>query len=576
MKRIFFLPILGVVVYSSYSFSQEIIAEIRNVSPTAITSEGFRLNRDQEIEIEAVGFRPKRSGRLFTHAWILDSQTREMVWDLEDAATERRSRTLVEYQDSVRLAKGDYEIYFSTYPFKMDHSDGWGNFLERVFNDVFNKEDGEIHREIRSEMKSLSLVVTGEGERYRENRVSELQEGFKDDALVSWTAVRNEERLQQGFTLERPMEVQIYALGEIRENETFDYGWIMNSQTREKVWKMAYRGSDHAGGALKNRVVSDVIHLAAGQYVASFVTDDSHSYDHWNQSPPYDPAFWGMTIKAANPSMIRYVETYEYDDRAPQNVIVELTRLRDNEFQTEGFTLNRNLDLHIYALGEGRDNKMFDYGWVVDAKTRNKIWEMDFHHTDHAGGADKNRMFDGVVPFGKGSYLVYYVTDGSHSYWDWNSTAPHDREAWGITISAADRRLDPHDISSYEPERDQSILAQITKIGNHERERSKFTLDDDSDVRIYAIGEGRDGRMYDYGWIEEANGRRVVWEMTYRMTEHAGGGMKNRLYHDQVFLKRGEYVVYYETDDSHSFEEWNSKPPSDPVNWGITLYLEER
>ncbi|MFQ5770315.1 MAG: hypothetical protein ACE5HX_07250, partial [bacterium] len=89
------------------------------------------------------------------------------------------------------------------------------------------------------------------------------------------------------------------------------------------------------------------------------------------------------------------------------------------------------------------------------------------------------------------------------------------------------------------------------------------------------IGEGTDGRMFDYGWIEDAEQRKVVWEMTYRKTNHAGGAKKNRLFDDTIFLKKGEYIVYYETDDSHSYNDWNSAPPYDPVNWGITVYLVE-
>jgi hypothetical protein len=39
-----------------------------------------------------------------------------------------------------------------------------------------------------------------------------------------------------------------------------------------------------------------------------------------------------------------------------------------------------------------------------------------------------------------------------------------------------------------------------------------------------------------------------------------------------MMLKAGEYVLRYKSDDSHSFEGWNEDPPSDPFNWGITVY----
>ena len=47
----------------------------------------------------------------------------------------------------------------------------------------------------------------------------------------------------------------------------------------------------------------------------------------------------------------------------------------------------------------------------------------------------------------------------------------------------------------------------------------------------------------DYAWIENTDTDRVVWEMTYRMTEHAGGASKNRLFNDVITLPAGKYVV---------------------------------
>ena len=81
--------------------------------------------------------------------------------------------------------------------------------------------------------------------------------------------------------------------------------------------------------------------------------------------------------------------------------------------------------------------------------------------------------------------------------------------------------------------------------------------------------------MHDYGWIENAETGRVVWEMSYRRTDHAGGARKNRLSDEVISLKKGEYIVFYETDDSHSFGDWNASPPYDPQSWGITIYKVE-
>ncbi len=173
----------------------------------------------------------------------------------------------------------------------------------------------------------------------------------------------------------------------------------------------------------------------------------------------------------------------------------------------------------------------------------------------------------------KGDYIAYYVTDGSHSFRDWNASPPYDPEHWGLTLLAANKDFSGGEISDYQVKEDKNVLARIVRVRDHEYARERFTLNRDSEVHIYALGEGMRGWMYDYGWIEDDKTGRVVWEMTYRKTDHAGGARKNRLFNDTVFLKKGDYRLYYESDDSHSFHDWNDAPPYDPLNWGITVYL---
>jgi hypothetical protein len=81
--------------------------------------------------------------------------------------------------------------------------------------------------------------------------------------------------------------------------------------------------------------------------------------------------------------------------------------------------------------------------------------------------------------------------------------------------------------------------------------------------------------MNDYGWIEDKNSGTVIWEMTYSMTFHAGGGRKNRSVSTTIVLEKGDYALHYVSDDSHSFNHWNTSPPDDPTMWGITLYEEK-
>jgi len=576
MKGIKHLLILIFGFSATTAWSQDrVLTDIREILPSEIKVEGFKLNSRQSVNVEAVGFRA-RGVSSFTRAWILNAATREVVWDMDEAGSYEMNGKLVEYKEALRLPRGSYEVYYSSNPSFVWHKKEHDNFFKRWFEDFFNDEsDEEIYDEYRQEWREFRIVVRGNGERVGESSLNQLRGEFDAGTFISMVGLRNDEYLRQGFQLNRPMNIRIYAIGEADDDGTYDYGWIIDAKTRDKIWKFTYRNSDHAGGAKKNRMIRKSFSLPRGKYVALFVTDGSHSYHNWNSPPPYDPSYWGLSLKVS-PEMRNDVKLFDYDGFEQENVIVSFSRMRNDEFRSERFTLKRDLDVRVYALGEGTRKQMYDYGWIVDANTHDKVWEMQYFNTEHAGGGDKNRLFDDVVRLSKGSYEVYYVTDDSHSYWDWNVSPPYDREGWGITLAAVDEDFERDDVTDFEPENRDNILAQLVRIRNYERQRARFRLERDTRVRIYAIGEGKSGRMYDYGWLENMERDRVVWEMTYRQTRHAGGAEKNRVFDDSIFLRKGEYTLFYESDDSHSYGNWNSPPPSDPNNWGVTVYRIDR
>ena len=197
---------------------------------------------------------------------------------------------------------------------------------------------------------------------------------------------------------------------------------------------------------------------------------------------------------------------------------------------------------------------------------------MRYADTESAGGDLKNRLVDRTIRLEKGDYVVHYVTDDSHSYDGWNASAPSDGQHWGITLLAAQGPLDRSAIGEYTEKADPSVLAQIVRVRDDENARKSFKLDRETQIRIYALGEGTGRSLADYGWIEDARTGKTVWEMTYRVTEPAGGAAKNRRFDGVITLPAGEYVARYETDGSHSFGSWNANPPDDPDMWGITVY----
>ena len=115
------------------------------------------------------------------------------------------------------------------------------------------------------------------------------------------------------------------------------------------------------------------------------------------------------------------------------------------------------------------------------------------------------------------------------------------------------------------------VVAQIVQVLDNEDKSVAFTLAKGQDVRIFAIGEGQGGEMFDYGWIEDADKGSRVWEMQEAKTSHAGGAGKNRKVDVVITLPAGNYKLRYKSDDSHAFDHWNSMPPD--INfWGIAVY----
>jgi CubicO group peptidase (beta-lactamase class C family) len=115
------------------------------------------------------------------------------------------------------------------------------------------------------------------------------------------------------------------------------------------------------------------------------------------------------------------------------------------------------------------------------------------------------------------------------------------------------------------------VIAQIVKVLDSEDKSVTFSLSGSQEVRIFAIGEGQGGQMFDYGWIENTDKGLPVWEMQEPKTTHAGGAGKNRKVDVVITLPAGNYKLRYKTDDSHAFDHWNSLPPD--INfWGIAIY----
>jgi hypothetical protein len=558
--------------------AQEHTISISEIHEQGIKIYGFTLNSDRSIAIEAVGAggdkEIKRTPNfqvdpqnMFAYAWIINARTRELAWRMTIGNTKSDwwDKYNRKFEGDVALEKGEYELYFSSVQPSYFSPEGgflsWGKIMDKFFH------GGSWWENLAKKWK---VQVQGVDEIFEESAVLKYQNAVKNSAILSLTNVGNAENLKSGFSVLRPVRLKIYAQGEGYKDQMYDYAYIQDEKDYNKIWEMRESDTEHAGGAIKNRLVMQDLEFDVGDYMVYYTSDDNHCYDDWNSNPPYDPNFWGITISGADEDFDKNAIT-EYKGKEGL-LVVKLDRLGDYEEVSEGFTLLRPMKLRIYAIGEGSTRKMSDYGWIQDVKTNRIIWSMDYNDTEKAGGAEKNRLYDRVVSFDAGSYEVYFQTDDSHSYRGWNSSSPRNPEDWGIKIYTVGKSDDENYIQKYNPEADRSIIVQLVRIGDSEDVKKQFTLKKPTHVRIYAIGEGDWDEMYDYGWIEDFKTGRTVWEMKFKDTRRAGGAEKNRLFDGTILLEAGTYIARYRTDDSHAYGDWNSDPPRDKTGWGITIY----
>jgi hypothetical protein len=568
----------------------QVLVNIQDLTPQDHRVAAFVLAAPQELTVTAVGAEPwpdRLRSRDDQHwdddeqttwsaaAWILDARTRAVVWDLRAAATRRESNGLRRFSSTIRLPAGTYEAHYASYPASVSFNGDINLNLEDLVRLGRRAKSGGPYVE-HGLYKEFALNITGPGRSASRDDITAARATFTASAIATVEPDRNASA-RQGFEIARPTDVEIYAIGELTPDGESDYGWILNADTHQRVWAMSYVTTEPAGGAARNRMAHETLRLTPGRYVAYFVTDDSHDPDEWNRVPPADPEFWGLTLRVTNAAARAAVKPFDYQPVPEGQTIVSMIGIGDDATRSEGFVLKRPMKVRIYAIGEGPPpgERMVDYAWIFDAERHKRVWTMRYEDTQHAGGGQKNRVFDDTIRLAAGSYVVYYRSDGSHSADDWNTAPPAESRYWGVSVFPASGRLNRADIAPLQRGRGKTAaLAELLRIGDNEDARITFKLAGQTRLRVYALGEGRDYEMFDYGSIEDATGR-SVWKMRYEETQPAGGSDKNRVFDGVVTLPAGTYVLRYHSDGSHSHADWNADPPDDPESWGISVFRPE-
>jgi CubicO group peptidase (beta-lactamase class C family) len=114
-------------------------------------------------------------------------------------------------------------------------------------------------------------------------------------------------------------------------------------------------------------------------------------------------------------------------------IVASIDDVGNNQYEIVEFTLEQNGILRLYAIGEGARAGMCDFGGIENAQTGQLVWVMHHLSTVHAGGTEKNRKVDRLLPLSAGTYRLHFKTDHAHSFNTWNDSMPV-HNWWGIRL----------------------------------------------------------------------------------------------------------------------------------------------
>ncbi len=550
-----------------------VMAAIKSIPDEGLYSESFTLDRPAEVEIEAVSAGSKDDGFLFSYPWLLDLDTRRVVWRMEIDDAEKARRDNLGVRTKFTLPAGNYGLYFTAhggpYPlkkkikflklFELGQVDVRGGVM--VPWDRYGDPD-DWFVSVRAAMDDFPLTA------FR----SPARPG--DDAeILAFERVPSNSFLRAELELRQDARLRILAVGEYwaREQAFADGAWIETLDGCGRLWEMTLTNTEPAGGAKKNRIFDNEVTLKAGRYLVCYATDDTHAYGRWNMHPPFDPESWGIRLIPAEP-LPADAFTVRVDP-PEENRFVVIERVGDAEFRRVGFTVTGHVDVCVRGLGEWSfsDDHGLDYGWIENAVTLEELWSMRYERGVYAGGEARNRLVQESLRLAPGDYYLCYVSDYAHSFDGWAKEAPFDAAGWGIALRGIGQDFSPDSVRRFGPGDGPVTLIQLAALKDDAHRRVEFSVKEPTPVRIIALGEGTGGRMHDYGWLERTDTGEMVWKMTYQDTWHAGGAKKNRRAEQTLTLRPGAYALQFETDGSHSFGDWNAAEPDEGHLWGVSL-----
>ena len=410
----------------------------------------FAIDSSVEVAVEAVGCVPKLSDEYLATAWILDSGTRHAVWSLD--ARERDlapdDRYLRVANERLRLAPGRYVLYlFGGTQWR--HEAPFRSF-SNVLNDIADLINRDNPGQDPQSYLDRCFVALSPAPGAPANALSPLPTTAdatapgdpSAGALLDLCRAPGDTVLARAFRLARPTTLRLRVYAEAARDSTHlhDWAWVEDAATGAPAWLLDGSATSRAGGARKNRLFEGEVRLPAGDFVARFVTDDTHAWGAWNAAPPFDPDAWGLALFPGAGCAPGDLQPLALDAvRHSPGRLAVLTMARDDEDRRQEFTLVQPARVHIEALLEGPGDSMSDRAWIAESGTGRKVWNLDYEATKPAGGAAKNRSFTGEIDLPAGRFTAHVRCDDSHAFGAWNADPPPEPWRWGLMVTRVGR-----------------------------------------------------------------------------------------------------------------------------------------
>ncbi|MCK4661802.1 MAG: SpoIIE family protein phosphatase [Bacteroidales bacterium] len=114
-------------------------------------------------------------------------------------------------------------------------------------------------------------------------------------------------------------------------------------------------------------------------------------------------------------------------------------------------------------------------------------------------------------------------------------------------------------------------LKHLTEIKNNTDTTVSFELTKKSTVLLISVGETNYFGDSDYAYLKK--GTAEIWKMNGTNSKHAGGDKRNKIEAKLLTLEKGNYILGYISDDSHSFEAWEADKPDKTNFYGTKIFL---